>query len=292
MKKNWLWMIAILMLISLACGSTGKKDNDSEQPDKPAAAENKAKQTSDEDEDDSPSTSEQEKEDVEEEEVELSSDESDDYAEEEILQEPAASISNAPKFFRDEFDGELDKVNWSTEYHYWVDEDVEEEDEEAIPVYTIDQKRGALRFDLESPWLYIYHMYNPHIYKDVRIDLEVENKGVNKNNISLICRSTDYGWYEFIATSGGYYSIMRYYEDGNEELAYGGIKSIKFGDKKKNVFTAICNNKTLTYIVNGVEIKKVKDEEIMDEGYVGFNVSAEKALPVKVEINWLEISEP
>jgi len=291
MKKNWLWMIAILMLISLACGSTGKKDQDNEQVDEPAAAEND--QTSDEEEDDSPSKNDNE-DDSEEEEMKQESSVEEDEAipEDEIEEEPVVANSDAPAFFRDELDGELDEVNWTTEYHYWVDEDVEEEDEEAIPVYTIDQKRGALRFDLESPWLYIYRMYNPHKYKDVRIDLEVENKGVNTNNISLICRSTDYGWYEFIATSGGYYSIMRYYEDGNEELAYGGIKSIKFGDKKKNVFTAICNNKTLTYIVNGVEIKKVKDEEIMDEGYVGFNVSAEKALPVKVEINWLEISEP
>jgi len=291
MKKNWLWMIAILMLISLACGSTGKKDQDNEQVDEPAAAEND--QTSEEEDDDSPSKNDNE-DDSEEEEMKQESSVEEDEAipEDEIEEEPVVANSDAPAFFRDELDGELDEVNWTTEYHYWVDEDVEEEDEEAIPVYTIDQKRGALRFDLESPWLYIYRMYNPHKYKDVRIDLEVENKGVNTNNISLICRSTDYGWYEFIATSGGYYSIMRYYEDGNEELAYGGIKSIKFGDKKKNVFTAICNNKTLTYIVNGVEIKKVKDEEIMDEGYVGFNVSAEKALPVKVEINWLEISEP
>jgi predicted small lipoprotein YifL len=292
MKKNWLWMIAILMLISLACGSTGKKDQDNEQVDEPAAAEND--QTSDEEEDDSPSKSEKEDEvDVEEEmEQDSSEEEPEDISEDDIQEEPVTVNSDAPAFFRDELDGELDEVNWTTEYHYWVDEDVEEEDEEAIPVYTIEQERGALKFDLESPWLYIYRMYNPHKYKDVRIDLEVENKGVNTNNISLVCRSTDYGWYEFIATSGGYYSIMRYYEDGNEELAYGGIKSIKFGDKKKNVFTAICDNKTLTYIVNDVEIKKVKDEEIMDEGFVGFNVSAEEVLPVKVEINWLEISEP
>ena len=32
MKKNWLWMIAILMLISLACGSIGKKDRTASSP--------------------------------------------------------------------------------------------------------------------------------------------------------------------------------------------------------------------------------------------------------------------
>jgi hypothetical protein len=293
MKRKLLWIIAILVLISLACGTFGKNDKDDKQSSNEAtAAEIENGQSQNEDEDDSPSNDEKmddEQKDVEEESFEENSNNNQEI---EIEEEAVQLNSDAPQFFRDELDGELDEINWTTEYHYWVDEDVEEEDEEAIPVYTLEQERGALKFDLESPWLYIYRMYNPHKYKDVRIDIEVENKGVNTNNISLVCRSTDYGWYEFIATSGGYYSIMRYYEDGNEQLAYGGIKSIKFGDKKKNVFTAICDNKTLTYIVNDVEIKSVKDEEIMDEGFVGFNVSAEEVLPVKVEINWLKISEP
>jgi hypothetical protein len=200
--------------------------------------------------------------------------------------------SNAPKFFRDDFDGEMNKSDWFTEYSYFVDEDVEEDDDEYTPTYAIEQRRGALRFEIESPYLYLYRFYAPHAYDDVRIDFEVENKGVNTNNVGIVCRYTDYGWYEFITTSGGYYSIMRYYEDGNKELARGGIKSIRFGTDKKNVYTAICKGRTLILEVNGVEIAKVKDEEIPDAGYVGINISSERVTPVKVEVNWLQISQP
>ena len=99
---------------------------------------------------------------------------------------------------------------WETVYSYWVDENVEETDPQAVPDYTIEQARGELRFEINSPWLYLYRSYPPYTYQDIRIDMEVENKAANTNNISLFCRNTGNGWYEFIATSGGYYSIMRY----------------------------------------------------------------------------------
>lgn len=277
MNKKELLVVIALFFLTLSCGLSGKEKETKEPP----AQEAPAKEQTTERKPAQPPQHEPTQE---------AQDEQPPQAPTKAVQ-PAGN-PNVPRFFRDEFEGPLDEVNWSTQYFFYVDEGVEEGDEEATPIYTIEQERGAQKFYIESPWLYVYRIYNPHLYKDVRIDIEVENKGVNTNNISLFCRNTDYGWYEFIATSGGYYSIMRYYEDGDEELARGGIRSIKFGDKKKNVFTAICNSKTLTYIVNGVEIAKVKDEEIPDEGNVGFNVSAEGVVPVQVEVNWLEISEP
>ncbi len=196
------------------------------------------------------------------------------------------SNSDAPRFFYDEFDGPLSNL-WIDDVFYYTDED----DPDAEPVYTIEQERGKLKFYLKTPWQYVYYLYTPQTYRNVRIDYEIENKGVNTNNIGLVCRFSDYGYYEFIATSGGYYSIMRYYEDGDKELATGGIKSIRFGTEKKNVFTAICKDDYLYFIVNNVEIAKVYDDEI-EEGLAGINVSAEDVVPVQVEIDWLEISEP
>ena len=213
-------------------------------------------------------------------------------ATEDAMAESLTVNTDAPIYFMEEFDGEINDTDWETMYSFWVDEDVEEGDPEAIPDFSIEQRRGVLRFDLNSPYLYLYRNYVPYTYQDIRIDMEVENKAANTNNISLFCRNTDYGWYEFIATSGGYYSIVRYLEDGSEELASGGIRSIKFGTDKKNVFTAICQGKTLTYIVNDVEIASVRDDEIPDAGLAGFNVSAEEYLPVSVEVNWIAFTDP
>ena len=198
----------------------------------------------------------------------------------------SSTSSNAPEFFYDELDGPLSDL-WVDQVYYYTDQD----DPNAEPQYTIEQERGSLKFLLESPWQYVYYLYTPHTYENVRIDYEVENKGVNSNNVGLVCRYTDYGYYEFIATSGGYYSIMRYYEDGNKELAAGGIKSIRFGREKKNQFTAVCDEEYLTFIVNDVEIAHVHDDEI-SEGLAGINVSAEDVVPVQIEINWIQISEP
>jgi hypothetical protein len=211
---------------------------------------------------------------------------------EDAMAESLTVDSDAPIYFLEEFDGEMNDVDWETMYSFWVDEEVGEDEPEAAPDFSIEQSRGVLRFDVNSPWLYLYRSYLPYTYQDIRIDMEAENKAANTNNISLFCRNTGHGWYEFIATSGGYYSIMRYYEDEPVELASGGIRSIKFGTDKKNVFTAICKGKTLTYIVNDVEIATVKDEGIPDAGLAGFNVSAEEVTPVEVEVNWIAFSDP
>lgn len=213
-------------------------------------------------------------------------------ATEETMAESLTVDTDAPIYFMEEFDGEINLIDWESTYSFWVDEDIEEDDEEAIPQFEIDQRRGVLRFDLYSPDLTLYHNYNPHTYQDVRVDMEVENKATTVNNVTLYCRYTNYGWYEFIADSGGYYSIIRYYEDGSKELAAGGIRSMKFGADKKNVYTAICKGKTLTYLVNDVEIARVRDEEIPDPGYIGFSVVSGGVLPVSVEINWLAVTDP
>ncbi len=214
MQRKWFILLFIFALVTLSCGFFGQEKDDNEAlPDAPSAV-------------DAPQAEVQH---------------SGPAAEQQSAEQPAPEMeapapsfaSDAPQFFIDEFDGETADPNWFDEYSYWVDEDVEEDDDEYTPSYSIEQRRGALRFEIDSPFLYLYHIYQPHQYDDVRIDFEIENKGVNTNNVGAICRYTDYGWYEFITTSGGYYSIMRYYEDGNKELATGGIKSIRFGTDKK-----------------------------------------------------------
>jgi len=286
MNKKVLLAIIILLMLSLACGLSGG-DKEADEPQFAA-------------ESGSETTAETPKYTAKKVEINEQASPTQEAPTQEVMTKEtedamAKSLtvdSDAPIYFLEEFDGEINDVDWETIYSYWMDEDVEEGDPEAVPDYTIEQRRGVLRFELNSPWLYLYRSYLPHTYQDIRIDMQVENKAVNTNNISLFCRNTDSSWYEFIATSGGYYSIMRYYEDESKELAAGGIKSIQFGMDKKNVFTAICKGKTLTYIVNDVQIATVKDEEIPDGGLAGFNVSAEEYLPVEVEVNWISFNDP
>ena len=203
----------------------------------------------------------------------------------EIMPEVAQETSsNAPRYFLDDFDGELNEVDWSIEYYSGYDDD--------YVSYEISQQHGGMEFYINSEYLYLYRFYEAHTYDDIRIDFEVQNRGVNTNNIGAVCRLTDFGWYEFITTSGGYYSIMRYDDYGDEELASGGIHSIRFGNDKVNTYTFICSGAQLILLVNGEEIAYVMDWELQDEGFAGINVSAEKVLPVTVEFKWLQFSQP
>lgn len=275
MNRKPIIILAILILVSISCGFSAKDDASNEEAVQSQASEIviptvKPTKTPNPVAPVQPTSESQEQQN-------LSEPPSEPEEEEQV-------VSNAPRFFLDEFEGDLNETDWYTDlYSGSEDED---------PYYEISQRRGALVYYLDSPWLYLYRFYDPHVYMDVRIDFEVENKGVNSNNIGAVCRLTDEGWYEFITTSGGYYSIMRYDVYGDEELAYGGIKSISFGADKKNIYTFICSGKHFILIVNGVEIVDVVDEEMMVEGTAGINISAEEVLPVQVQFNWLQFSQP
>ena len=68
---------------------------------------------------------------------------------------------------------------------------------------------GRLVFDLQSKELWVYALYEGQEYEDVRLDVVAENRGMNDNNISLICRySKEEGWYEFNIANNGLYDIF------------------------------------------------------------------------------------
>ena len=62
---------------------------------------------------------------------------------------------------------------------------------------TLTVKDGFLIFDLQKPNLSTYAIYAPSSYGDVKISLKAHNSGENSSSISLICRSSNEGWYEF-----------------------------------------------------------------------------------------------
>ncbi len=117
-------------------------------------------------------------------------------------------------------------------------------------------KEGYYQFKLTQSWQWAYAIFDAFEYEDVRIDVSVENRGTNNNGISLICRYSEFdGWYEFNIANNGlyyiYYAAPRF--DGfvnYTELADGGSNAIKQG-KDINDYTAICEDKTLTLMING-----------------------------------------
>jgi len=184
----------------------------------------------------------------------------------------------APAFFRDEFENGLGN------YFYFF---MHGKDREENRPYSKD---GKLVFHIADKQTYVYLAYDPYTYDNVLISAEAENRGVNTNNLSLICRYVpDEGFYEFIIYSSGLYEIWRF-KDKYELLYNGGSKHLKMG-KETNQFAAECDGKNLTLFINGYKERTVTDSTFK-EGRVGLGVSTLDSVPVEVEFEYFEIAKP
>jgi len=197
-------------------------------------------------------------------------------------EEPA--VSDAQDFFTEEFDGSTD--NWT----YFITKNDTTADDGGVAPFTED---GFLIFDL-SKYLNVYAMYEPYTYDNVRIDVRVDNRGTNNNNINMLCRYSDEGWYEISVANNGLYWLYAY--DGLKntyaKIADGGSNKIKAG-KEVNDYAFVCNDRNLTLYINGFETRVYTDNQyVFRRGQVGIGASSFKDLPVKVEFDYIQISEP
>ncbi len=259
LAKPFMFLIAVIMVVSLACGIGGG--------DEPAPAPEPAP--------------------VQEEEP--------------AAPEPAPVVpTNTPEpvaqqFYTENFDGDTSQwtyflVNGTKSVPTFVEED--------FGTMFVGTDDSRLHFDLESEGQWAYVTYDAYEYDNVRLDVVVENRGVNNNNVSLICRYTpDEGWYEFnIANNGLYWifhAIIR--DDGAviyTQLKDGGSNKILAG-KETNKYSIICDDRTLSLFINDYETN-VFDENnyALRDGLIGVSVSSFNVLPVKVEVDSIMISQP
>jgi hypothetical protein len=208
---------------------------------------------------------------------------------------PEPQQPEAEDFFTEEFDNGND--NWS---YFVVDGKPDVplligDDLDTSELYTED---GRMIFDLVNEGQWVYAFYDPYVYTDVRLDVIAENRGTNNNNVSLICRySEDEGWYEYNVANNGlwwlYHGIIN--SDGEviyRQLADGGSNEIKQG-KETNQYTITCQERTLTLYINGKGTRPFEDNQlVLREGQIGVSVSSFRDLPVTVEIESVQISQP
>ena len=150
---------------------------------------------------------------------------------------------------------------------------------------------------LDDKYAWYYLINNNFTYSNVKVETVVTNQGNNANGVSLICRYSDLGWYEFVLSNNGTYSIFAVDTQDSvnqryNELANGGSVRIKTG-RQTNTYMAICSGNELVLIVNGTEVRKVTDDQFQfAEGRIGLAVSAMQKLPVSVDFESLTVSEP
>ncbi|MEZ4645211.1 MAG: trypsin-like peptidase domain-containing protein [Chloroflexota bacterium] len=127
---------------------------------------------------------------------------------------------------------------------------------------------------------------------DVRIDAAVETvAGPNRNNVSLVCRYNDAGWYEFSMNSGGYWYIWKYSDSAGFEVLKEGASTQINLQKAENELTAVCQGNTLSLIINGTEVGSTTDTEFQSGG-IGVSVTTFDIPGAGVEFDWVVVSVP
>lgn len=190
---------------------------------------------------------------------------------------PGASVSG-DYFMSTEFD---DTENWYT----FAVPDTDD--------YTANVDNSTLYLQLDETNTTVYALYDMDLESgDVRIDSAVETvSGPNRNNISLVCRATDEGWYEFSMNSGGYWYIWKY-ENSSYELLNQGASYVINLQRAKNELTATCIGTDLTLYVNGSKIGSTTDNRFKNGGQVGVSVSTFDIPGAGVEFDWFAATVP
>lgn len=194
-------------------------------------------------------------------------------------------VSQVSEFFTEEFDSDPGSD--------WVTDIIGPGAEANASSVVTSFDNSHFRIELPEEQLYFYYTYVGQSYEDVRIDLRADNRGVNSNNVSLTCRSSSDGWYEWSVGSDGLWFLYAVTDQFNV-ISNGGTTSVKQG-KEINEYTMICKGKTISMFVNGVELKlsPVTDNKYgFRDGTVGFNISSIDVTPVIVEVDWFKVSEP
>lgn len=203
-------------------------------------------------------------------------------------EQPAAA---GQQYFTDEFD--VENAAWN----YTVVNGAEHQIVNGIVgLMSIRTVGGLLVFDLKGPGAWVYATYEPFTYTDVRLDVRVGNRGSNNNNVSLFCRKSDAGWYEFDIANNGLYEVLYGKIVGNaveyKPIADGGSSEIKSG-MAENEYGIVCQGNTLTLYINGKEVRSLVDNKyLLPEGKVGISVSSFRDVPVTVDFFWAKVSQP
>lgn len=183
-------------------------------------------------------------------------------------------------YFSTEFDAGLG--NWA----YYLTRGEEKD-------FTAQTADDRLQIDIQGTDTWVYLLNENAEYADVRIDTVAENRGNNNNNVSLICRESELGWYEFNIANNGLYYIYWFDDESTNNyipLFSGGSRVINMG-KDINEYTAICDGEQLTLLINGEEIRTVTHDRLTI-GKVGLSVSSFDFTPVIIEFDNFRASVP
>ena len=197
------------------------------------------------------------------------------------------TYSSGDTIFFTDFDGPED---WDPDwFHLALPEEAD---------YSAYKDDGVMHIDIPTTNTEVVVMYEPLYFEsgaaDVYVEAGFQNLSThNINNISVICRASDAGWYEFSILSGGLWYIW-YYDGatGNfRSLNDGGIADLDYD--APHTIGASCVGNSLTLYFDGEKVKNgtIKNS-ILKEGWTGLAVYAGQWQDVVVDFDYFGIMVP
>ena len=120
----------------------------------------------------------------------------------------------------------------------------------------------------------------------------------NTNGVSLVCRYSDVGWYEFLISNNGTYSVYAVDRAGIVNSGYNQIdlstsRLISSGPGAVNKYAITCKGQELSLFINDQLVDTITDVKFQfQDGKVGLGVSSPEKLPVKIEFDSFTVSAP
>jgi hypothetical protein len=195
---------------------------------------------------------------------------------------PTSTAGPAPRTFTDRFDGGLS---------YWTFVQVDN----GLTAPDPQINSGLLRFDLTASNQWLYAIYSPQTYTDVRVDARITN-GSTDGAAGIVCRyGPSAGWYE-----------LNVYPDQTYVLLYGqwvapGVvrytpivrsqsEKIQAG---QNDIGLQCQGNILTPFINGVQMRqRVENTYRLTTGKVGISAASFEDAPTAILYDWVKVGEP
>ena len=191
--------------------------------------------------------------------------------------------------FRDEFDTDITK-DWGIKVISGLEKQLIWSQEDS-------HFRAEILNGNDTNFIFLHKDKN---YKDVVVQAEIQNLGQSDNYMSVICRASEKGWYEFRVTSRGYYEVLKFdqYLKNQGKNPYVNLSReylrtplIKTGQEKNLIALSCTGNLLKVYINNEQLFQHRRPLEIEDntfqEGTIGFGV-ASHGKSADLSFNWVE----
>jgi S1-C subfamily serine protease len=183
--------------------------------------------------------------------------------------------------------GSVNSINTEFETDYtqegWYPAIIPNDNAEEV---SITQKPGRLSVVISKENTNAYLFNDTLSAADVSLSTTATKiSGPNRFTVSLVCRATEKGWYEFSISAGGYWVIYKVDASANnpyQTLSKGASKYIHV-QGGTNVLTADCIGNNLTFYANDGKLGEATDRDFTS-GSVGINVSSLDLKGVDVEI--------